>query len=125
MLDDPDAREQLVEIFVRAETNRLLGMRNYWMNRTHVPMTYHGSQGSYVGKMSNMNITQAMSDAFGPYSILSDDKYDFTDGAMEQYQRNAIVILHPGGTADIQKVIMARRIGAGREEAESAGKTVE
>jgi len=37
------------------------------------------------------------------------------------------VSLHPGGTADVQKVLMARRIGMGRSEAEryKAGKTVE
>ena len=33
----------------------------------------------------------------------------------------SIVGLHPGGTADIQKVIMARRIGIGRSTREEAG----
>jgi hypothetical protein len=31
------------------------------------------------------------------------------------------VAIHPGGTTDIQKVIMARRIGIGREVREKAG----
>jgi hypothetical protein len=30
--------------------------------------------------------------------------------------------MHPGGTADIQKVSMARRIGIGRATREAAGK---
>jgi hypothetical protein len=40
---------------------------------------------------------------------------------MEVYQRSSIVALHPGGTTDIQKVIMARRIGIGREVKEKQG----
>ena len=40
---------------------------------------------------------------------------------MEFHQRSAIVAIHPGGAADIQKVIMARRIGIGREVRERAG----
>jgi hypothetical protein len=31
------------------------------------------------------------------------------------------VAVHPGATADIQKVIMSRRIGIGRPERERAG----
>ena len=40
---------------------------------------------------------------------------------MEAHQRSSIVAVHPGGTADIQKVIMARRIGIGRATREQAG----
>ena len=36
------------------------------------------------------------------------------DGFLETQQRNGIVAVHPGGTADIQRVSMARRIGIGR-----------
>ena len=35
--------------------------------------------------------------------------------------RAGIVAVHPGGTREIQKVIMARRIGIGREGREKAG----
>ncbi|MGE4056592.1 MAG: acyl-CoA dehydrogenase family protein, partial [Vicinamibacterales bacterium] len=125
VLGDQQARERLVDIFVHAETSRLFGLRNFWKNRTHQPTSYEGSQGSYYGKIHGLDITTAMHDAFGPYGITGDEKWDVTDGEMEQYQRRAIVALHPAGTADIQKVIMARRIGMGRDETESAGKTVE
>jgi hypothetical protein len=43
------------------------------------------------------------------------------DGAIELQHRGAIVGLHPGGTTDIQRVIMSRRIGIGREIKEQAG----
>jgi hypothetical protein len=44
------------------------------------------------------------------------------NGLLEHYQRAAVVGLHPGGTTDIQKVIMARRIGIGRTTREQAGR---
>ena len=38
------------------------------------------------------------------------------------FMRGAIVAMHPAGTADIQKLSMARRIGVGRAEREEAGR---
>ena len=43
-------------------------------------------------------------------------------GFLELQQRNGIVAVHPGGTADVQRVSMSRRIGIGRAAPESAGK---
>ena len=43
------------------------------------------------------------------------------DGHLDVFQRSSIVALHPGGTAEIQKVIMARRPGIGRQVREQAG----
>jgi hypothetical protein len=43
------------------------------------------------------------------------------DGFLELQQRNGIVAVHPGGTADVQRVTMARRIGIGRTSREAAG----
>ena len=40
---------------------------------------------------------------------------------LEYFQRDAITALHPGATTDIQRVIMARRIGIGGREREKAG----
>ena len=43
------------------------------------------------------------------------------DGFAEAQQRSAIVAMHPGGTTDIQRVIMARRLGIGNRSREEAG----
>jgi len=125
LLEDAEARTSLVDVFVHSEINRLFGVRNFWMNRTHQPMAYEGPQSSYYRKVHGLDITKALHDAFGPYASMNDEKWDVSGGELDQYMRGSIVALHPGGTADIQKVIMARRIGMGRDVAESAGKTVE
>ena len=124
---DEDARGLLADLFVETEVQRLLELRNFWMNRTHREMSYEGPQASYYRKMSGLRVARIMLELLGPYALLDDpdEEYDPARGRFDSYLRNAIVSLHPGGTADIQKVIMARRIGIGRGERERAGRTVE
>ncbi len=125
MIKDPEARDRLADIFVMTEIERLFNLRNYWLNRTHRPMTYEGSQSSYYRKLTGLDVATALHDLFGPYALTSDPEYDISGGTIDAYMRNAIVALHPGGTADIQKMIMGRRIGIGRANREAAGKTME
>ena len=125
LLEEQDVRDGLADMFMETEVTRLLELRNFWMNRTHQDMTYHGPQASYVRKMRTLRASQILLDLLGPYMVTTDPEWDPDAKRFDSYLRNAIVSLHPGGTADIQKVIMARRIGIGREVRERAGKTVE
>jgi alkylation response protein AidB-like acyl-CoA dehydrogenase len=54
-------------------------------------------------------------------SLTSDEAWGSPEGFLELQQRNGIIAVHPGGTADIQLVSMARRIGIGRAAREAAG----
>ena len=63
----------------------------------------------------------AVLDILGPAALTSDPVWGAADRHIEAHQRGALIALHPGGTTDIQKVIMARRIGIGREVREQAG----
>jgi len=125
LIKDRDARDRLADIFVLTEVERLFNLRNYWLSRTHRPMTYEGSQSSYYRKLSGLDVAAALHDLLGPYALTNDAEWDFSKGTIDAYMRNSIVALHPGGTADIQKLIMARRIGIGRANREAAGKTME
>jgi hypothetical protein len=71
--------------------------------------------------MSGLRQATAILDILGPAALTYDPQWGAAEGHMEAYQRSAIIAVHPGGTADIQKVIMARRIGIGREVREKAG----
>jgi alkylation response protein AidB-like acyl-CoA dehydrogenase len=125
ILDNPDAREKLAELFITTEVSRLFALRNFWMNRSHQQMTYEGPQSLYFGKLGGLKSSQLMMDLLGPHALTSDEAWDTTDGMFETYMQSSIVALHPGATTDIQKVIMARRIGIGRSQREQAGRTVE
>ena len=58
----------------------------------------------------------------GPCVLTKDERWGPLKGAIEYFQRDAITALHPGATTDIQRVIMARRIGIGGREREKAGR---
>ena len=117
----PDVRDRLIDVYIEAEIVRLLNLRNYWMRHSGANITYEGPQASYVRKTSGLRMAQAMLDILGPAGLTHDPELGAADGHMEAHSRAGIVAIHPGGTTDIQKVIMARRIGIGREVRERAG----
>lgn len=118
---DQDVRDTLAEIYIKSEVNRLFGLRNFWLTYAKQPKSYEGPQLSYVRKMSGLWMTGAILDAIGPAALTSDEAAGSPGGFLENQQRNGIVAVHPGGTADIQRVSMARRIGIGRATREAAG----
>ena len=121
MTNDPDVRDRLIDVYVEAEIVRLLNLRNYWMRHSGAHITYEGPQASYMRKTSGLRMAQAMLDILGPAGLTHDKELGAADGHMEAHSRAGIVAIHPGGTTDIQRVIMARRIGIGREVRERAG----
>ncbi len=121
LIDEPEARETLVELYIEAEITRLFAIRNYWLAHTNQPRSYEGSQYSLRRKLSGLDIAEKMLQIAGPLALTNDEERAPLRGALELYQREAITALHPGATTDIQRVIMARRIGIGRADREKAG----
>ena len=118
---DQDVKDRLIDIYIDAEVGRLFQLRNYWMRHSKVNTTYEGPQASYQRKTSGLRMAHAILDILGPAALTNDPELGAGEGYFEAHQRAAIIALHPGGTTDIQKVIMARRIGIGREVREQAG----
>jgi len=121
LLESEEAREALVDLYIESEVTRLFGIRNYWMSQTGQPRSYEGSQFSLRRKLSGLDIAEKMLEIAGPYALTNDTTYGPMNGALELYGREAITALHPGATTDIQRVIMSRRIGIGRQDREKAG----
>ena len=119
---DAETRDLLVDVYVEAEISRLFGLRNYWMRHARQELRHEGPQHSLYRKQSGLRAAEAMLKALGPYALTNDPKWDMSEGHMEVFQRSSIVAMHPGGTAEIQKVIMARRLGIGRQTRERAGR---
>jgi alkylation response protein AidB-like acyl-CoA dehydrogenase len=119
---DPDIRDEMVDIYIKNEIVRLFGLRTYWLSHAHKPRSYEGPQLSYCRKTTALEIAESILRALGPYALTNDAEWGPLAGLLEHHQRAAVVGLHPGGTTDIQKVIMARRIGIGRTVKEQAGR---
>ena len=116
-----DTRDLLADIYIKTEVQRLFGLRNFWLTYAKRPRSYEGPQLSYYRKMTGLWMTGAILEAVGPAALTTDETWGSPEGFLELQQRNGIVAVHPGGTADIQRVSMARRIGIGRAAREAAG----
>lgn len=119
-----DARDCLMEMHIDSQINRLLSLHNFYLVHAKKPRTYGGSQGSFLRKMSGLRRTNTMGRLLGYYALTSDQEWGPIGGYVEAQQRSGIIAVHPGGTADVQKLIMSRRIGIGRTNLEEAGALV-
>lgn len=125
LVEHQDVRDLLAEIYIKGEVGRLFGLRNFWLTYARQPKSYEGPQLSLYRKLAGLWMTSAILEAVGPAALTTDPQWGSDDGFLESQQRNGIVAMHPGGTADIQKVSMARRIGIGRATREAAGTVVQ
>lgn len=121
MTKDEDARDQLMELHMDAEVSRLFGLRNFYLVNANKARSYGGSQSSYFRKMGGLKLTGTIGKLLGYSALVSEPPYAAANGYAEAQQRSGIIAVHPGGTADVQKLIIARRIGVGRTTQEEAG----
>jgi len=120
--NDEDARDCLMEMHIEDEINKLFGLRNFYLVHAKKPRTYGGSQSSYIRKIGGLRLTNTMGRLLGYHALVTEGPYAAADGYAEAQQRSGIIGVHPGGTADVQKLIIARRIGIGRTAREEAGR---
>jgi alkylation response protein AidB-like acyl-CoA dehydrogenase len=114
LVEHQDVRDTLAEIYIKCEVQRLFGLRNFWLTYNHKPRSYEGPQLSMHRKSAGLWMTGAILAMLGPAALTTDDEWGSPDDFLENQQRSGIVATHPGGTIEVQKVSMARRIGIGR-----------
>ena len=119
---DPDQKDLIADVFLNDEPRRLFGLRNFWMRHTRQNLEYYGSQFRYVRRMGGLRNARVMQQVMGYMSLVRDKQWSPEDRWIELYMRTAITAVHPGGTQNIDKVIVARRMGIGRSIKEEAGK---
>lgn len=108
-----EARRSLVDLHIASKARGLIALRTYWMSDSGQTMSYEGSQNSLMGKMHTWRGgLQALTIA-GPYALLNDKEFGPLGGQLEHWQRQS-ESTHAGGSPEIQKVVIARRIGLSR-----------
>ncbi|CUU59307.1 Acyl-CoA dehydrogenase [Parafrankia irregularis] len=113
LIEDPDVRDGLADIHIRIETLRLLTTRNFWRTYNRKTEHYNGPQLTYLRKTTGLWLTTAILDLIGPAALTSDEVWGALDGHAERQQRDGIVDIIPGGTVDVQRVVIARALGVG------------
>ncbi|MBI4299331.1 MAG: acyl-CoA dehydrogenase family protein [Chloroflexi bacterium] len=118
---DPIVQQAIMAAYGESQIDMLLAKRNYWMYQARQEMSYHGSQFSLWGREYRMRNADRARDIMGMDSLLGTDEPRAPfKGLQEVYQRASLVGAHPGGTIEVQKVIVARRLGISRTRERAA-----
>jgi hypothetical protein len=114
-------QQAAVDAYIDSHVFGLLSLRNYGMYMARQEMSYQGSQTSMFGKVYRIENADRSRDIMGMYAMCGiDEPRAPFGGAPEVYQRSSLVGAHPAGTIEIQKVIIARRIGISRTRERAA-----
>jgi len=109
----PDVQDILTRIYVDFQVQRVLRLRNEWMASAGIADAYEGSQ-VYLGrKLFDLKLSEAIHHALGPQSMLQDPVAAPLEGELEYFHRYGLLMVHPGGTVEIQKLRMFRGMTAG------------
>ena len=118
---DDIAKQLAVDSMIDSRITGLFQERNFWMYETRQEMSYHGSLASMYNKEKGMRNADRAREIMGMFSLLdSDDPRSVNGGTAEVQQRGSLTAAHPGGTTEVQKVIIARRIGISRTQERAA-----
>jgi hypothetical protein len=119
--DDKVVQQETMDALIETHIHTLLAQRNFSMYQARQEMSYHGSQSSMFRKEYHMRNADRARHVMGMYSMLgvNEPRAPF-DGEPEVFQRSSLTGAHPGGTIEIQKVIMARRMGISRTKERAA-----
>jgi len=118
---DPMVRLNAVDNYIESQIHRLLETRNFWMYVTKREMTYHGAQSALWRKEFKVRNAIREATIMGPYALLDHtDDAPVNGGSSEVRQRRNVAWTHPGGTPEIMRLIIARRLGISRTRERAA-----
>jgi alkylation response protein AidB-like acyl-CoA dehydrogenase len=106
---NPLLLDSVVNIYVGAQIERLLSMRNVAGRGG----PYGGPQLALYQKMFGTRFIADMAKVLGPYALTDDTEWVLDEGIFEVGQRCGIC-LAPGGTPEAMKIIISRALAIGR-----------
>jgi len=112
---DPVVQQDAMQAYLESHVNGLFAKRTFWMYQSHTEIVYEGNQSSVWQRESSLRSTATVRDVYGMYSLLGTrDPLAPHGGQQEVAQRSRAGQNHAGGSTNIAKVVLARRIGISR-----------
>lgn len=106
----PALRERLVDVYMYAQTERLLSMRNAGGRGGG----YGGPHFAMYQKVAGGKLINDMAEILGPYTFTDEgEEWSLNDGLFEVAQRCGVAAA-PGGTPEAMKIQVARALEMGR-----------
>jgi len=118
---DPVVQQLTMNNVIEAHVQSLLAQRTYWMYQSHMDINFEGNLSSVHGRESSIRMASRIRDVMGMYSVVDGDEPGApNEGAQEVNQRSRAGQNHAGGSTNIAKVVLARRIGISRTQERAA-----
>jgi len=119
--EDLVTQQVAMEAVLEAHVQSLLVQRTYWMYQSHRPIQYEGNLSNVHGREAGLRNAQRVREVYGMPGFLGVNEGTAPHGgAQEVVQRTAAGQRHAGGSTNIAKVILARRIGISRTQERAA-----
>ncbi len=114
---DAVVQQITMDAVIDSHRNSLLAKRTYAMYMSRQEVVYEGNVGNVHGRESSLRTTSRVRDVMGLYALLSTrDPLAPHHGEQEVIQRSRAGQNHAGGSTNIAKVVLARRIGISRTQ---------
>jgi 3-oxocholest-4-en-26-oyl-CoA dehydrogenase alpha subunit len=123
LMEDQDIRDEIADMLIDLDVQRLMGLRNFWHRYVREPHAYGGPQFLYFQRMVRLRNSERVQKILG-YDALVPDNSVHEVADFEYTVRSGPGWLHGGGTLDTDRLIIARRLGLGRPAQEAAPTTV-
>ena len=118
---DPVMQQLFMENVLDSHRQKLFLLRTYWMYQNRMDIQYQGNMANIHGRESSLRIEKRVRDVYGPSSLLnSRDPAAPHGGRQEVNHRGRAGQNHAGGSTNIAKVVLARRIGISRTQERAA-----
>ena len=112
---DPLIQQTTMDALLDAHVDNLLAKRTYWMYQNHMEITHEGNEAQVHNRLKTMRQANRVRNAMKIHALLDRNEPGAPHGgAQEVEQRYAAGQRHGGGSTNIAKVILARRIGISR-----------
>lgn len=118
---DPAIQQIAMDAYIESHVSALLEKRTYWMYQNRFHIQHEGNVSNVFDRMSCLRNAGRVRAVMGMNVFLDpqDPRAPF-GGAPSNDQRHKAGQRHPGGTNNIAKVILARRIGISRTRERAA-----
>jgi alkylation response protein AidB-like acyl-CoA dehydrogenase len=114
---DPVIRQKSMDAVIESHVQGLLAKRTHWMYQNKVEIRYEGNMANVHSRESGLRNEQRSREIMGMYSFLDTQEPGAPfGGAPDVRQRSAAGQRHPGGSTNIAKVVLSRRIGISRTQ---------
>ena len=121
MGSDPVTQQTTMEAIIESHVDSILAKRTYWMYQSRMDINYEGNVANVHNREHQLRNANRVREVMGMYAFLDTREPGAPHGgAQEVDQRSKAGQRHAGGSTNIAKVVLSRRIGISRTQERAA-----